>query len=229
MRCHNIIKLAYFEDNELMNKDREKITKHLAKCDSCTQQFNEIRKSFAALSSLKIEPTLHNPTSLTNDIMRSVRRFHVPHQQVLTFSEKVLDLMTHPKIRIAFGATLVMLLSIFCIQEATVHRRLYNLEQRIGRQMPGVTVSRSPLTSLRNKMELIDSQSNTEQIVIDKEALEKIVQSYNDLKIENKLLLKMLEEKSLTTAGISIKDGLTRDEIKHLINNDHILKEMYNL
>lgn len=229
MRCHKAKNLAYFKESELTDRERKKIINHLAKCDSCKKYFNETEQAIKALRSLQAEPTLNNAESLTFDIMRAIGRSQEQYRKPTPLSERLVNVLIQRNTRVALGATIVLLLGFFCMQEATILRRLHHLEQRLAQQPAAATATRSSLTRFQKTMELIDLTANTDQIIIDKESLEKLLQSYGELEIENKLLFKLLEEKTLALAGINLDDGLTRDELRTLIDNKDVLDEMQNL
>jgi hypothetical protein len=228
MRCR-IKKIIYLKESERTDKQQKKLEHHLKKCPSCKMMIEELNQHPSLLSSIKEEPVLKNPGALTNDIIRSIRRskYELHHSKVP--ERTLLDFMTSRSVRFALGTMFLILVALFSVQEAKIVKQLHHLERRMARQSSSSLTVEGSHFNVRQQINKLNSDIDKDHIVIDTEALESLLQSYDKLKIENKLLLKLLEEKSLTTAGVTLEDGLTRDELRTLVNNEDLLREFYNL
>lgn len=65
-------------------------------------------------------------------------------------------------------------------------------------------------------------------MVIDKELLDEFLKSYAELQMENRLLLRALEEQA-KESNVTWQDGLTNQELESLLHNKHIREKFKDL
>ena len=229
MSCQKIKKLLYFAESELTDAERQRVRRHLDQCSDCRMEFENARESLPDMLALQSPPVLRNAQTLTDGIMRAVRNPAKKPTANFSIFKKPADALTQRKVQFVMGAAILLFLCLFGVQEAMILRRLYRLEERVAQQNSIAVETRSPLAALRRKAQLYDAAADGGTVIIDKKSLAKLLQSYSDLQVRNDLLLKILQEKGLTAAGIFLDDGLTVDEVQRLLADHSLLKKLYNL
>ncbi len=180
-----------------------------------------------AIEDLKTSPPLRSPDDLADNILYAVHRSHFKNTGVVSFFDGMIEALSRSTVRFAMGGAVILLLGIFVVQEAIILRRIDMLERRLTQQR---AVGESPLTLLANEAQLLRSLNNGgDEIIIDRKTLEKLLTAFDNLQLKNKLLLKLFEEKTLSTAGVSLDDGLTGDELQKLLQDKTVLQKIHNL
>jgi len=129
MNC-NLIKQKI--DHLIFEKDDLLVTEvanHIQSCDSCKLYFNESISTNKMFDLLKTEPTLHNPTELTNNILSIIKdEDQIPNATKIIGHHKILQL-----VRRSLAAASVCLMIIFGIEQYIVFDKTLKLENSTSR------------------------------------------------------------------------------------------------
>jgi len=71
MKCHSVqIKLSSYQDGELDLKEQEQVKSHLLNCQSCSEQFAELERTWQTLEELK---EVHPDPWFYSQLVRKIR------------------------------------------------------------------------------------------------------------------------------------------------------------
>jgi len=225
MRCKSAQKLIYLKTDELKDSQHRRLAAHLKKCSDCASRAEKMAEYWNTIETLDFEPHLSEPKQLTIEIMSRIgARTHAQK----SFMDNLLDLLLRKKVRLAMVSLSFALVGLFCVQEVMLLTRLQRLETRIARQQ-SIRHSASPLSILKEKVEALPASESSDTVVIDKEALQELLQFYGELQLQNRLLLNRLRKKELAQVGVSLDDGLTQKELQSLMDHEPFVKKIKNL
>ncbi|MBN1480746.1 zf-HC2 domain-containing protein [candidate division KSB1 bacterium] len=225
MRCKDVHKLIYLTESELSQDEKQKLEFHLKECDACRALRDSLAQNIRIIEDMKKNPEIDDATALTNDIMYTIRHIAKFSKKRTNPFDTLLDMFTIKPVRLALAASIVVVFTLFFVQELTVLNRLNHLEQRLAQH--GAPSSLTSITGTpKNILSLLDTKQ--EKVIIDKELLDELLQSYGELQMTNRLLLRTLEEQA-EKANITWQDGLTTDEIKSLLESTAIQQKLKNL
>lgn len=229
MKCKDFEKMLYlYRFNELTKAEKNQLDNHLEICQSCRGIKQKIHQQLELINSLKQEPYFDNQEHLAENIVRSIKKSAKFQQYQENAIDKILDLFTWKPVRLALVASILAILGVFIIQEAFILQRMSRMEQRL--------VTRAQLEKNQTAaIEDVSSQlinilpSANEHVVIDKKLLEQFILSYSELQKRNKLLLKLIEDQAEELVDVSLNDGLTKEEIKKILESEKLIKKVREL
>lgn len=224
MRCKEIQKLIYLMENELSKAEIQKLEHHLKKCARCRAVRDALGASPEIIEEIKKSPKLENAAMLTNDIMRSIRHMTKFAKRRENPFDNLLDALAFKAVRIALASSIVFVFGFFFVQEVAVIKRLNHLERRLAQHASSAMFT--PITGTSKN--ILNQLGKNEKVMIDKELLEDFMQSYGELQMKNRFLLRTLE-KQAKKSNITWQDGLTDDEIKSLLESESIRQKLKNL
>lgn len=231
MKCIKVKKLLYlFRSGELTQKQKKQLEEHFAVCENCRMERARIIEQRQLLKKLRRQPELHDPTQLTDTIMQSIQHSRILSQnsQAKNRVEYILDIFNRRFVRIVLSMSIIFLIGFFIVQETIVLHRINQLEQRVALQSPGKMKTESVLhTTQEHLNKLLLQQDNN--ISIDKDILVQLLNSYSELQMQNKVLLKLLEENASKLPDVTLEDGLSEQEIRQILANKKLFKKVSEL
>ena len=224
MKCKKIKRLLFFKKNELTENEQRKLFEHLKHCETCRLDSERFKEQNRVTDSLISSPTLEDPNALTHDILQSIRFLTKFSKRRANPIDKVLDMFALKPVRLAFASCLVLVIALFIAQEILILNRLKTLEHRLVQQ--DTTVQNVYTEAAKNVLSHFNQSK--EQLVIDRELMGELLNSYGELQMKNRLLLRVLEEQA-EQANITWRDGLTDEELDQLFQGDRIKQKLKEL
>jgi len=241
--CKSIQALLYLHrPGELAEREQIKLQQHLTECPECAAiaaQLGVLQNYIVDLAAPEITPT--EPAALTANIMNSVSRMkrmtNYRQENVLT---RVLHVLFNPRFRLSLASALVLVAGLFIIQESVFMIRISALEKKM--QYNAVTtVSALPVNRLvamqsaLQKLETTAAFTNMEQesleqdlklLGTDQDLLALLMENNKNLKIQNELLLKLLQQKNPDFYNTLIKVDLEQPDINKIIQNKRYITRL---
>ncbi len=243
--CKSIQALLYLHrPGELAEREQIKLQQHLTECPECAAiaaQLGIMQNHIDVLA--KSEPVAADTDALTASIMSSVaaleRMKNYRSEGVLT---RVLHVLFNPRFRLSLASAIVLLLGFFIIQESVYMIRIADLERKMTQS--AMSVDSRPfsnqLASLQNvyqqleetgiiaKMELQEKKLTAKQIETDKTILLALLENNKNLKIQNELLLKIVQQKNPDLYNTLNRLGLEQPEITRIMENKQQIVRLLN-
>jgi hypothetical protein len=226
MNCKQITPLLYlYREGELDKNEQQSVREHLATCDACQDLYLELRSEDDELSHLrqnKFAP--RDSQALTHRIMQQVkadneRRLRSGQSRR---SGSILDRLAVPGARYAMTFALVVILSLFAIQEFYILHKISALEARFEytdhrgatELSSGGYVNGGDLTLTPVEMEILEKW-----VVIRRSRVEDLIGEIEALEVENQALKRKLEESYPGLVTYLDSRGMTERELVDLLNN----------
>jgi hypothetical protein len=224
MKCKTIQKLIYRESNELTRAEKQRLAQHLKTCKKCRIEQHWFEQQRGVINSIKQAPHLDEPAALTNDVMRSIRQLKFASRRDSAF-DKLLHAFTRKPLRFALATSIIIVVGFFFLQEMTVLHRLSRLEKRLAHQGDH-SASASFASTAKDLLLLFEHKED--KVIIDKELLDEFLKSYGTLQMENRLLLKTLEQEA-NKFNVTWQDGLSPDELEILLESEAIRQKLQEM
>ncbi|HPG40087.1 MAG TPA: zf-HC2 domain-containing protein [bacterium] len=241
--CKTIQALLYLHrPGELAEREQIKLQQHLTECPECAAiaaQLGILQNHIADLAAPEI--TLTEPAALTANIMNSVslmkRMTNYRTEGVLT---RVLQVLFNPRFRLSLASALVLVAGLFIFQESVFMIRISALEKKMQYSANAMTSTASVnrLAAMHNalqKLETTAAFTNMEQeslaqdlklLGTDQDLLALLMENNENLKIQNELLLKLLQQKNPDFYNTLIKADLEQPNINKIIQNKRYITRL---
>ena len=217
MNCKKFQKYIYlFKEGELTSSEKRNLEIHLNGCSKCAIEAETVISDFSKLNNLKRELEFKESDILFKNIERAiVPEFNFKTVGIKNYIEKIMERISISKARFAFSTIVVVFMVLLVAQEVSVLTRISMLEKRMLEEK-NETLDFSQL-----KLSKFVSQ-NQDQILIDRQALENILESYSDLKLTNKILLATLRKAVPELEDNFIDNGLDEQEMKKIMDKKDV-------
>ncbi len=230
MNCKKYRKMLHLNrPGELLQSERLELEQHLSICDECAKLQKEISRDAEIIKELRrTKVAVPDAPQLTNDILYHIKSLHVDRKiKRSRWSDQLFFQFALPRLRFVLAAFIVIITLGFFAQEVVILRRISKLEKQLAEK----PTTPSPL--VRESMEVNSFLKNLDHIatikndkmLINKQALEILLKSYNELKISNKILLQYLQDHKAEIEGLNEK-SINLDKIKEMLKRDKRLRQL---
>jgi len=184
---------------ELSQRERQKLARHLSSCKECAALQERIDNEFKILHALKQERIdIPEKSQMTNAIIQSIVEIENSRLQhgFVNWLNQYIPQMYWPRIRFVLSTCIFLIISAFLVQQVSILHRVSELEKNLNRQASltgqSIQLSDRDIDSFFANMNQYASVQG-DKILIDKKALQRLLQSYDKLQFTNKILLGYLE------------------------------------
>lgn len=203
MSCRKFRKQIFlYRTGELSPRQRKQLERHLAVCANCAAFQRKVKSDLAVLEKLRKEHIqVPDEAGMTNALLAEISRM----QKIKSFAgaqswlERIIPRFYWPTVRLALAACVFLIVGGFVLQEAYILNRISRLEENYKQQQNGLFApsndsSGQDANRFWIAMEQVASVQG-DKILVDKKALQEVLNSCKELQFSNKLLISYLCEK----------------------------------
>jgi len=241
--CKSVQILLYLHrQGELSAKERTRLQQHLSSCTDCAAiaaQLGIMQNHIGKLA--KTEPPVAAPDALTATIMSSVAaKERMKKYRRESIIRQALELLFNPRFRLSLASAIVLLVGFFIIQESVYMMRISALEKKMtytatpkGDMIANIaslqnTFMQLEKTGILTQVEQDAAGPDDKQIEINKTILLALLENNRNLKNQNELLLKIVQQKNPDFYNTLNKLGLEQPEITRIMENKQQIVRLLN-
>lgn len=239
MRCTKINDLLYLKPDELTSEEIKAVQAHIRDCKSCAKEFSEIMKANEFISKLKnAEPLLTGETDFTNEVMRNIANAESFTTENIfnTIIDRLTDFFTITAVRATAVSLILILVSIFTIQQYAVFNSVSSLEDKLAVTNVSVTAVQAGFNDVKvfklaaDLIGMINGDQFYTEItgnlaLTNKTKLNEFLSLYSDLQHYKTLYSREIEEK-YPELNSFLGKKLSLEELSDFVKkNENLIKE----
>lgn len=230
MSCKKYQKMLFLNrSGELSQSEILQLQHHLSTCTACAALQNKINHDAEMIKNIRqTKISVPNAPQMTDDILSltNIQQF-AGKAKNNSRTDHLSSQFALPRLRIVLAVFVFLITVGFLAQEMVILGRISKLEKQLADKTatPSRVVRESmDMNSFIKRLDHIATIKD-DKMLIDKQALETLLQSYRELKINNKILLQYLQDHQTEFEGLNEKN-VDLDEIRKMIQKDKRLRQL---